>query len=149
MQVFIDSVSIGFVRQADINETATMLIVNYYATLVARDTPLRLKIAAKIAFPDGSMTVSGLRREAKRGKLTIERISGKDFTTLGNIDRMRELCRVQAKVPDFTNEGHDIGLASLSRKPSGSSKTATDISPQAALRERLKQSHIQKLNPPK
>jgi hypothetical protein len=67
---------------------------------VTPDTPLRLEIAAVIAFPDGSMTAAGLRREGARGRLVIERIAGKDFTTLANIERMRELCRVQAKVPD-------------------------------------------------
>ncbi len=45
------------------------------------DTPLRLDIAAALAYPDGSMTASGLRREAKRGRLVIERIAGKDYTT--------------------------------------------------------------------
>jgi len=55
---------------------------------------------AALAFPDGSMTASGLRREAARGHLVVERIAGKDYTTLANIERMRELCRVQAKVPD-------------------------------------------------
>jgi hypothetical protein len=35
--------------------------------------PFRLSIAAKLAFPDGSMTVSGLRREAARGRLRMER----------------------------------------------------------------------------
>jgi hypothetical protein len=43
------------------------------------------------------MTISGLRREAARRRLRIERIAGKDFTTLDEIKRMRELCRVQAK----------------------------------------------------
>jgi hypothetical protein len=69
---------------------------------VSPDTPLRLEIAATIAFPDGSMTAAGLRREAARGRLVIERIAGKDYTTLVNIERMRELCRVQAKAPDST-----------------------------------------------
>src|SRR5947209_6379821 len=68
------------------------------------DTPLRLSIAATVAFPDGSMTASSLRRESTRGRLVIERIAGKDYTTLGNIERMRELCRVQAKAPDCTSE---------------------------------------------
>ncbi len=45
--------------------------------------PLRLSVAAAIAFPDGSMSASGLRREAARGRLVIERIAGKDYTTLG------------------------------------------------------------------
>jgi hypothetical protein len=32
--------------------------------LIGPDTPLRLKVAAEVAFPDGTMTASGLRREA-------------------------------------------------------------------------------------
>jgi hypothetical protein len=60
------------------------------------DTPLRLSVAAAIAFPDGSMTASGLRREAGRGNLIIERLAGKDYTTLANIEQMRAPCRVQA-----------------------------------------------------
>src|SRR6202048_1227904 len=66
---------------------------------ITPDTPLRLEIAATLAFPDGSMTEAGLRREGARGRLVIERIAGKDFTTLANIERMRELCRVEAKGP--------------------------------------------------
>jgi len=57
------------------------------------DAPLRLDVAAKIAFPFGGMGVSGLRREIKRGRLAIETIAGKQFTTLNAIERMRELCR--------------------------------------------------------
>src|SRR6185437_5642929 len=66
-------------------------------THVGPNTPLRLGVAASLAFPDGSMSASGLRREAARGRLVIERIAGKDFTTLANIERMRELCRVEAR----------------------------------------------------
>jgi hypothetical protein len=62
-------------------------------------TPLRLGIAAKLAFPDGSITERSLRAEAKRGRLTVERIGNKDFTTLEAIERMRELCRVQPNLP--------------------------------------------------
>jgi len=67
---------------------------------VKPDTPLRLSVAAALAFPDGSMTASGLRREGARGRLVIERVAGKDYTTLANIERMRELCRVHEKVLD-------------------------------------------------
>jgi hypothetical protein len=35
---------------------------------ITLDTPLRLSVAARLAYPDGSMTVSGLRREAARGR---------------------------------------------------------------------------------
>src|ERR1700749_3886988 len=91
-------------------------------TIPSRDeigpqTPLRLKSAAALAFPDGSMSASGLRREAARGRLVIERIAGKDYTTLANIERMRELCPVEAKVPD---SGSGDGAA---EPPSGSSST--------------------------
>src|ERR1700731_2534258 len=61
------------------------------------DTPLRLYVAAAVAYPDGSMSASGLRREAGRGRLIIERVAGKDYTTLANIERMRQLCRVPEK----------------------------------------------------
>lgn len=61
------------------------------------DAPLRLDIAAALAYPDGSMTASGLRKEAVRGRLVIERTAGKDYTTLHAIEKMRELCRVQQK----------------------------------------------------
>src|SRR5215472_1025651 len=67
---------------------------------IGPDTPLRLNRAAKIAFPLGGMTAAGLRREAKRGRLVIERVAGKDFTTLGHIARMRELCRVRSSRQD-------------------------------------------------
>lgn len=69
------------------------------ARLASLDDPLRLKVAAALAFPDGSMTASGLRREAARGRLVITRIAGKDYTTLRAIQEMRELCRVPPKAP--------------------------------------------------
>jgi hypothetical protein len=61
-------------------------------------TPLRLADALQIAFPNGGMTVSGLRLEAARGRLKLERIAGKDFTTLAAIEEMRALCVVPRKV---------------------------------------------------
>ena len=41
------------------------------------------------------MSVSGLRREAARGRPAIERIAGKDYVSLEIIERMRKLCRVE------------------------------------------------------
>src|SRR6478752_10615440 len=67
---------------------------------IADDTPLRLDVAAALAYPDGSMTASGLRREAAKGRLAIERVAGKDYTTLRNIEEMRALCRVEVRVLD-------------------------------------------------
>jgi len=54
---------------------------------VTADDPLRLAVAEKIAFPDGSMTAAGLRREAVSDRLRVERIAGKDYTTLEAIKR--------------------------------------------------------------
>ena len=71
--------------------------------LIGPNTPLRLNIAAALAFPDGSMTASGLRRESARGRLVVERIAGKDYTTLAAIERMRELCRVPQKAPTLAS----------------------------------------------
>ena len=70
---------------------------------ISLDTPLRLSVAAALAFPDGSMTARACG-EKREGRLVIERIAGKDYTTLANIERMRELCRVEAKVPDCGSE---------------------------------------------
>ena len=61
------------------------------------ETPLRLAIAAAIAFPDGSVSIGALRREAERGRLAIERIGGRDYTTLSAIKDMRRACRIKPK----------------------------------------------------
>src|SRR3954451_25222148 len=111
---------------------------------VARDAPLRLAVAAKLAFPDESMGASGLRREAARGRLRIERIAGKDFTTLQNIYDMRQLCRVPAREIACSNGELDIKEEGSSPDRFGSSRTAAGISPQDALRARLKQNRLGK-----
>jgi len=71
---------------------------------VGPDTPLRLSVAAAIAFPDQGISENSLRREAKRGRLTIEIIAGKTFTTLNEIERMRGRCRVEVRVPVSTSD---------------------------------------------
>src|SRR5271166_2493077 len=104
------------------------------------DTPLRLDMAARLAFPllsneKPSMTASGLRKEAARGRLVIERIAGKDFTTLAAIANMRTLCRL-AQVPQGS-----ISASGETEQTPGSSSTADAKSAQAHLRkiaERLK-----------
>jgi hypothetical protein len=71
---------------------------------VSKDAPLRLDTAAEMAFPDGSMSASGLRREAAKGHLIVERIAGKDYTTLAAVEEMRRLCRIEQKVSDCGSE---------------------------------------------
>ena len=93
--------------------------------VIKPDTPLRLDVAAALAYPDGSMGASGLRREAAKGRLVIERTAGKDYVTLAEIQRMRERCRVEPK-------GRGSGCAKPSMTdpagsrtpPCGSSRTA-------------------------
>jgi hypothetical protein len=103
---------------------------------VGDDTPLRLAVAALLAYPDGSMTASGLRREAARGRLVIERTAGKDYTTLAAIEKMRALCRVQGKV---LARGFDpksgTPRARSESGPSGSSETGRAKSARAALQK--------------
>jgi hypothetical protein len=101
------------------------------------DAPLRLSIAASLAFPDGTMKASGLRREAARGRLVIERIAGKYYTTLKHIERMRELCRVR---PDDQDSGCAQNIATAMARfdqQLGSSSTEASTSPQDALKAKL------------
>ena len=93
-------------------------------TSVAPNTPLRLDIAAKLAFPDGSMTASGLRREIAKGRLTVETIAGKQYTTLANVEEMRGLCRTQPNPPASGSERSE-------KRSSGTSST-TDAKSQLA-----------------
>jgi len=100
------------------------------------DAPLRLSDAVRAAFPHGGMTVSGLRREAARGRLVIEQIAGKDFTTLAAIDRMRELCRVEAKAR-ASGSSPPASEPTEPNQPHGSSGTAAGKSAQALARAKL------------
>jgi hypothetical protein len=93
---------------------------------IAPDTPLRLDVAAGIAFPDGSMTRSGLRREIRKGRLESERIAGKQYVTLAGINRMRQQCREDRKAPASTS-ANDVAV-----NPSGSYSTERLRSAQAA-----------------
>jgi hypothetical protein len=92
-----------------------------------------LEDAIKYGFPFGGMTVSGLRREAARGRLSIERIANKDFTTLRNIDEMRKLCRVEVRGRVYGGEKSAGMVVRSSLAERGSLSTGASITPQAAL----------------
>lgn len=107
--------------------------------LIEDHTPLRLADAAKIAFPHGGITVAGLRREVGRGRLKIEIIAGKHFTTLADIREMRRLCRDQAKERGSISDPNVAIDAGGSRSDqAGSSATVVGTSSQDALRVKLK-----------
>lgn len=63
------------------------------------DDFIPLREAARIAFPAGGVKVSSLRLEASRGRLTVYRIAGKVMTTLADVRRMADRCRVEAPPP--------------------------------------------------
>jgi cell division septation protein DedD len=95
------------------------------------NTMLRLDAAARIAFPDGSMSVSAMRRLAADKLLTIYPIAGKHFTTLADIEEMKTSCRVQAKV-----QGSRCSKPKAER-PSGISATDSGRLERAAARASL------------
>lgn len=81
------------------------------------DTPLRLELAARLYFhPNSGVTAASLRTEARKGRLAIARIAGKDFTTLRALKEMSKPC-VQGE-PD---SGYDQPMAAKSSN--GSSRT--------------------------
>ena len=87
---------------------------------VRDDQPIRLAVAAKLAFPDGTMTASGLRREFQKGNLAVELIAGKHYTTLNDIKDMRAKCRENPKARASTGANRarvdqDSGLSSTER----------------------------------
>jgi len=79
--------------------------------------PVRLADAVKLFFPFGGVTVATLRTEIRKGRLAVERIGNKDFVTGEAIARMRELCRVEPKVPVSVSSKRQAAT------PSGSSAT--------------------------
>ena len=106
------------------------------------DTPLRLDVAAKLAFPDGGITAASLRREASAGRLVIERIAGKDFTTLTHIENMRReaaTCRDGVKAHGSgLNRRNAKRAGDLPDRQHGSSVTEREKSAQAALQATAK-----------
>jgi hypothetical protein len=100
---------------------------------IGLDDSLRLDEALRFAFPLGGMTVSGLRREAARGRLVIERIANKDFTTLRAIQEMRKLCRVEAGDHGSGGEKTGARTAKLLPKEHGLSLMVSNSTPRAAL----------------
>ena len=112
--------------------------------LITATTPLRLDVAARIAFPDGSMGVSGLRNEIAKGNLPAERIAGKLFVTLAGIERMRERCAVQKSAARPKAHGSTSTNVNSGGLSSTSGPTAADVkSAQAHL-----QTIVQKLKKP-
>jgi hypothetical protein len=87
-----------------------------------------LEEAAARFFPNGVVTKQSLRTEARKGRLRVTRIAGKDLVTESAIRAMLEACScpAEAKVRDYS-----CGSVS-DRADSGSSSTANGKLAQAA-----------------
>jgi hypothetical protein len=103
------------------------------------DTPLRLAVAAALAFPDGSITESSLRKACTRRELEHEILRGKYHTTLAAINEWRARCRVQPKglADGFARKSATRTARSASAR-SESSETDHARSARAALQKILK-----------
>ena len=101
--------------------------------------PIMLEAAARLAFPDGSMTVSGLRNEIRKGNLRASKLAGRMYVTLNDIQQMRERCKVGAG-----NEARErISTSARQSGPvaSGGGSSSTPHQPASALSEA--QAHLQ------
>jgi hypothetical protein len=107
---------------------------------IDENAPVRLEDIIPIAFPAGGITLAGLRKEVARGNLAVEKIAGKLFTTLADIKRMREKCRVKEKDPDSTND-----LRKEDVRPPGLSETDQSLSAQESLERFVKRTLHKKL----
>ena len=103
---------------------------NRVARSEAAGIDARIRLADAAAHYD--LTVASLRREAKRGRLAIWRVAGKDWTSLAEIERMFDRCRVEPKELDSGCDQLDPDTARY-----GSSKTADTSAALAAARLRL------------
>jgi len=118
---------------------------------IEKHLPIRLKTAAKIAFPNGSVTVRALQKEIKSGGLIAWLVGGKYLTSLNEIERMLETCRMTPSRPDSgTVSQGGQNKAAVPKKASGSSFTtdanlARDAAKATAraLKERLQSSSLQ------
>src|SRR6516162_7842134 len=84
--------------------------------VTGRTTPLRLDAAGRLAFPDGSMSGSALRRLVVSGQLEAELIAGRYYTTLADIERMRGRCRVNRKDHDSPSTAEETGSSATEEK---------------------------------
>lgn len=60
---------------------------------ITDETPLHLETAARLSFPDASVSALALRNAAARGELEHVQIGGRILTTLAWVKDFMELCR--------------------------------------------------------
>lgn len=91
---------------------------------LADDYPLSLKEAAQ-RF---GLTVSTLRAEAKRERLTIYRLGKKHYTTLADMKDMLERCRVEPSRPvSISTRNVNAGLSETDRVSSALARAKDSV----------------------
>lgn len=79
--------------------------------------PITLKEASEIIF-NKRVGVAALRSEAVRGRLSIFRIGGRDFTTIRDVREMVEKCRVEKHRPASTMTKNETRGLSVTERDS-------------------------------
>lgn len=93
---------------------------------VTDETPLLLDIAARLAFPDGSVSGLALKSAASREELVVERIAGRLYTTLAAIREMRIKCRRIPKARGSGSSGETSGPTDGAGLAPGPSRTTEE-----------------------
>lgn len=94
-------------------------------------TPVRLALAAELAFPDGSVTYETLRQEVAAGRLTGWKIGNKPLTSQAEINLWLKRCRVNNAPRGVT------GVADPSDLPSDEEHTSVALQALLAQVERV------------
>jgi hypothetical protein len=89
---------------------------------VDNDTPLRLGVVAA----QFGLTAAALRTEAKRGRLVISRVAGKDWTSVAEVQRMFGLCRSAPKESGFSFDRPEATKSRLGLSETAQSRSARD-----------------------
>src|ERR1700729_1669109 len=86
--------------------------------VIDNDTPQRLGVDAA----QFGLTAAALRAEAKRGRLVISRVAGKDWTSVSEVQRMFQNCRVTPEALIY-GSAKPVSAPRVPSAQSGSSKT--------------------------
>ena len=89
-----------------------------FPTAMDKDTPQRLAVVAA----QFGLTAGALRTEAKRGRLVISRVAGRDWTSVAEVQGMFGLCRVTPEAPTY-GSGQPVGEVRAPSAQSGSLRT--------------------------
>jgi hypothetical protein len=96
---------------------------------VDQNKPMPLEMAARVAFPDGSMTVSGLRNEIRKGNLEASKVAGRIWTTVNNIERLMQRCSITEAAGDAARDRNSI--CANRNDPAASSDGSSSTAPPA------------------